>query len=48
MSITLVPRRSYQVAISMLAGANSWVSVATGVGYGRLLLQTQNILLVMK
>jgi len=43
----LIPRRSFQVAISVPAEAYSWLSVATGVGYGRLSLRTQTILLVM-
>jgi hypothetical protein len=38
MLITLVPRRSCQVVISMLVGAYSWLSVATGVGYSKLFL----------
>jgi hypothetical protein len=38
MPITLYPRRSCQVAISMPVGAYIWLSVATGVGYGKLLL----------
>jgi hypothetical protein len=39
MPITLVPRRSCQVAISMPVGVYSWLSVVTGVGYGKLLLK---------
>ena len=41
MPIMLVPRRSYQVAISMPVGAYSWLSVATGVGYGKLFIVPQ-------
>jgi len=38
MLITLVLRRSCQVAISMPVGAYIWLLVATGVGYGSLFL----------
>jgi hypothetical protein len=37
-NITLVSRRSCQVAISMSVVAYSWLSVVTGVGYGKLFL----------
>jgi len=40
MPITLVPRRSCQVAISMPVGAYSWLSVVTGVGYGNIRIFT--------